>query len=563
MPSIYHWSVVLVPLLSFGCGGDESTATGGSGGQTVGSTGGAGGEAPTTQLEARVSEYGLRFDIDTGELRSSLTLDVQKAGGCYAVSSALSPTSVTLDGAPPLSESVASGSLSACGPGWDLGAHVLQSEVVVPQGQFFGLDVGYGKKPHGAGTFTYLLSWIGGCDRFGPCDDKPSELTHFTYEITHPSGTVALCPGHLVAGDTVTHCDLLGTTAPTYSAFAVMADTEWKRTPFANAAGVGVVFYEAPGGALASSLDPTSFGDFLSWATALLGPFPYGDELRFAGAPTKWLGFEHPANVVLDDGLPSLTGPYLDSTMHVAMHETIHQWAGDRSTIATEQDFAWKEAIAEYLAYVFEDEHRPLGEAVATRAYWDGASLGAKYHVRPNDQPAPAVEKFYGDVYGQGPMLLFVQLEPLIGRAAVLTAIASFLHDPGARSVAELRTSLEASSGKDLGPYFDAWVFGVAAPSWPTFTVSHTEAGGMVNLTVTQSSTKGTLYPVVVEVELDGPTTSSIVQVDFGLAPTSATVTLAVPFAEAVTGIKVDPAHRVVDLPMGLLPLVPPLVVIL
>ncbi len=560
------WSLLVAPLLTLGCGGDE-TGAGGASGQTAASTGGAGGtggEGPdTTPLDARVSEYQLHFDLGTSELRSTLSLDVQKAGGCYTVPSMLTPTSVTLDGAAPLGQTSASGSLSVCGPGWVPGHHTLESDLIVPEGQAFGLDVGYGKKIHGAGTFTYLLSWVGGCDRFGPCDDQPSELVHFTYDITHPSGTIALCPGLLVAGDTVTHCDLLGTAAPTYSAFAVMADTEWKRAPFTNAAGVDVVFYEAPGGTLASSLDPASFDQFLVWATGLLGPFPYGSELRFAGAPTKWLGFEHPANVVLDDALPSLTGPYLDSTMHVAMHETIHQWAGDRSTIATAQDFAWKEAMAEYLAYVFEDEHRPLGEADATRVYWDGASLGAKYHVRPTDQPPPAVEKFYGDVYGPGPMLLFVQLEPLIGRPAVLSAIASFLHDPAARSVAELRTSLEAASGKDLAAYFDAWVFGVGAPSWPTFTATHTESAGMVDLTVTQSSTKGTLYPVVIEVEIEGPTKSLIVPVSFGLAPTGATTMVSVPFAEAVTGIKIDPAHRVVDLPMGLLPLVPPRVFIL
>lgn len=559
----------LAPLLcgALACGADETSATGGSGGQapSTGGAGGAGGSGgePNAPTSARVTEYDLRFDLGKSALSSKLQLDVMTPGACYTVPSGLTPTNVALDAAPPVSQTSTPTDLTACGPGWSAGPHTLDADTVVPSQTYFGLDVGYRQKAHGSGTFTYLLSWVGGCDRFGPCDDKPSELAHFTYEITHPQGTTVLCPGHLVAGDTVTKCDLMGTAAPTYSAFALMADTEWSRKSFASAAGVDVVFYEAPGGTLASSLDTASFSSFLTWITGLLGPYPYGTELRFAGAPTVWLGFEHPANIVLDDGLPGLTGPYLDSTMHVAMHETIHQWSGDRSTIATEQDFAWKEAIAEYLAYVFEDEQRPLGEADATRAYWDGAALGAKYHVRPTDMPAPRVEKFYGDVYGPGPMLLFVQLEPLVGRAAVLSAIAAFLHDPAARSVAELRTALETASGKDLGPYFDAWVFGTGAPAWPTFTVSHTEAGGMVTLTVTQSSAKGTLYPGVVEVEIDGPTQSTVVPVSFGLAPTGATVMVTAPFTEAVQSVKVDPAHRMVDLPSGFAPLVPPRVWIL
>ncbi len=566
MKLLRYEALVSLPLLLAACGGDESAGTGGAGttatSATDATTSGAGGAASDPAV-ASVTRYDLAFDLASSTLTTSLSLDVVEAGSCYTVPSMPTPTDVELDGVAASSAEVTSGALTACGPGLAIGPHTLRATDVVSAGVAPGLDVGFSNKPHGAGTFTYLLSWVGGCDRFGPCDDRPSALVHFTYDIAHPPGTTALCPGTLVAGATQTHCDLLATAAPTYSAFAVMADTTWKRAPFTSAAGVDVVFYEAPNGALASSLDAASFQAFLGFATTLLGPFPYGSELRFAGAPTKWLGFEHPANVVLDDALPTLSGPYLDPTMHVAMHETIHQWAGDRSTIATAQDFAWKEAIAEYLAYVFEDEQRPVGEAAATRAYWDAASLGAKYHVRPTDDPPPAVEAFYGDVYGPGPMLLFVQLEPLVGRAAVLSGIRAFLQDPGARSVADLEAALEAASGASLGPYFDAWVFGAGAPAWPSFAVSTQAASGMVTLTVTQSGAQAAPYPGVVEVELDGATESLVVPVSFGLNPSGPSVTVSVPFAEAVTGTKVDPAHRIVDVPSSFAPLVPPRVYIL
>jgi aminopeptidase N len=69
------------------------------------------------------------------------------------------------------------------------------------------------------------------------------------------------------------------------------------------------VFYEVPGGHIKDALDPASVAEFMTSLTELLGPFPYGNELRFAGAPTAWLGFEHPANIVLDERLggPSST----------------------------------------------------------------------------------------------------------------------------------------------------------------------------------------------------------------------------------------------------------------
>jgi aminopeptidase N len=331
-----------------------------------------------------------------------------------------------------------------------------------------------------------------------------------------------------------------------------MTNPAWVRTPFVSAAGVDVVFYEVPGGTIAASLDPTSVSEFLVWITDLLGPMPYGAELRVAGGPTNWLGFEHPANIVLFDQIDSLDTAYQDTAMHVFMHEVIHQWAGDRTTLATAQDFAWKEAMAEYLSYVFEEESRPAGEAESSLAYWDDVSLQAAYHVRPMDEPPPAVDDFYGHVYGPGPMLLFVQLEPLIGRDAVLEGIAQFLQAGGSGSVADLRDALEAASGEDLDVYFDVWVFGEGAPTYPEFSVTtQDQGGGMLLVTVTQAPNAEGPFPCAVEVDVAGATTNATALVDFGLAPTMTSASVTIPFAEAVVSTAVDPRHKVVDEPMG------------
>ena len=60
--------------------------------------------------------------------------------------------------------------------------------------------------------------------------------------------------------------------------------------------------------------------DFLRWMTARFGPLPYGHELRVAGAPTEWLGMEHPANILLRDNLPLLPKDYANMAMHTLMH---------------------------------------------------------------------------------------------------------------------------------------------------------------------------------------------------------------------------------------------------
>ena len=532
--------------------------TGGSGG--TGGAGGAGGVGATAyagDVDGPVLRYDYAFDLETAVARSTLALEVTSlsGGNCYSVSSESTEVSeVTWNGSPATNTALVNDVLTACGPGVPAGGAVsVGARTAVSLDTYWNLDVGFSRsKDLAGGDFTYLLSWVGGCDRFGPCDDDPSRMSDFHFEVTHPAGTVVLCPGTLTPGETKTTCDV--TNAPTYSAFAIAADPLWERAPFGTFAGVDLVFYEVPLGTLAASLDQASVGAFMDWITSLLGPFPYGKELRIAGGPTAWLGFEHPGNIILQEQLDKLQLDYADGTMHVLMHEIIHQWAGDHTTLASATDFVWKEATAEYLGYVFEDIARPEGEALATRTYWDDVSPLSKHWPRPMDEPAPAVQEFYGDVYGPGPMVLYLQLEPLIGRPAVLAGIADFLSKSGGRSVWELQASLEMASGQDLDAYFNAWVFGTGAPTWPTFAITATQLDGQATITVTQENPEGKLFPCVVEVEVKGATETARVAVDFGLAPQEATATMTVPFTEAVMSATLDPDHRLIGTKAGTQP---------
>jgi aminopeptidase N len=521
--------------------GTTGPGTGGSG-----ATGGEGGAGPTGPIDGEVLRYDFAFDLTTLQAQSTLLVDVVEPGGdCWAVSCGLPVSDVSVDAAPATTGLVADDVLTACGPGAGPGQRSFGAKAVIPEQTFLGLDVGFSRQTDlSGGTFSYLLSWVGGCDRFGPCDDDPSKLVELGFEVTHGRGDTVLCPGVRTAGATKTTCEISGTLAPTYSGFSIASDPAWVETPFISAAGVDVVFYEVPGGPLRAALDAASVSAFLEWITDLLGPFPYGSELRVAGAPTAWFGFEHPASIVLREDLPAYDGgAYADTTMHVLMHEIVHQWSGDRTTLASAGDFVWKEAIAEYLSYVFEDEQRPVGEAAMSLAYWDEIALGATYHPRPTDMPAPEVQEFYGDVYGPGPMVLFVQLESMFGRAAVLDAIAAFLADPVARSVEDLRDALEASSGQQLDAYFDAWVFGEGTPVWPTFQIAAVETAGAVDVTVTQM---GKLHGCVVEVEVVGQGQTEIATIDFGPDPTQAAKTVTIPFSQQVMGLTLDPRNRLV-----------------
>jgi aminopeptidase N len=567
---VVHWlralGAALAAIALGGCDADEdgdasAAPTAGAGGDGVGGGGGAGGGAgaPSGPVAGAVRRYEYAFDLTTGEGDATLRVMVDPPGGdCFAVACNAAVTDISWNEMPAASAKLDEGALELCGSAVGPGELTVGAHVAVGKQTFLGLDVGFSEKVNTAGgTFSYLLSWVGGCDHFGPCDDAPPRLSEFAFDVTHPAGTTVLCPGKLTAGETATHCELAGTLAPTYSAFSIAGDTHWKRTPFATAKGaapggdLSIVFYEPPGAAVARALDPARVVAFVDWVTKLLGPFPYGDELRVGVAPTKWAGFEHPASILLSEDVVSFKGSYLDPAMHVLAHEIAHQWAGDRVTLASALDFVWKEATVEYLAYVFEDETGAPGEAQATVSYWYGIALGAKHHPRPTDAPPPPVEKFYGDVYGAGPLVLYLQLESLLGRDVVLAAIQDFLAEAGARSVEDLRDALEKASGKDLDAYVDAWVFGSGAPAWPTLAAEVAQAAGQATVTVTQA---GKPRGMLVEVEIAGATTAKTVAVDFGVAPAEAKAQATVAFAEPVTKLTVNPRKRVLAKAMGVAP---------
>lgn len=129
--------------------------------------------------------------------------------------------------------------------------------------------------------FSYLLGWLEQCPRFGPCDPAPERLTQFTFSVTHDPSDVVLCPGVRSSGADNTHCEILGVRSPSYSSFAIVSNPGWMAEPLATAAGVSVVVYDTPSGSLHESLDRIAVAEFLEWVTALLGPYPYGDEFRF------------------------------------------------------------------------------------------------------------------------------------------------------------------------------------------------------------------------------------------------------------------------------------------
>ncbi|HVV84656.1 MAG TPA: M1 family aminopeptidase [Kofleriaceae bacterium] len=460
-------------LLAAACGGDDAPAPDAA--------------PPTGPARVHVDRYAYELDVESRASASTLTLHVVEGGDCITLANrnpTLVPSAVTLDGEP-AQVTLTPTTITACGRGWyagtdvTLAAHMMQNLSTISDSQ-----VGYsvGNDSLGKPVF-YLVSWVEGCDRFGPCDPTPSAFAHYTITVHHLDGVRALCPGRIDAQPTVTTCTFDYAGGPTYSTFGMIANASWEETDLGTWGGVHATLYAKPTSGVRPLLDPAYGEGFLAWMTSRFGAYPYGDELRFVIAPTYWSGFEHPGNIVLDEGLSRPFGQvYLHPVAHVMAHEMAHQWAGDQTTLAGTYDFVWKESMAEYLSFLYEAEVDPAAAAI-TASYWKNAARGAGYYPVPLDRPM--LFDYYGDVYGPGPMVLFRQLEAMTSREHVVDALKMLLGHERAISVDDVQHALEATTGLDLDNYFAKWVRGSGPPAWPTFTIAVTGDAPAQQVTLT------------------------------------------------------------------------------
>ena len=500
---------------------------------------------PTGPITASITTYDYAFDIDTRAAHARLGLAVTTGGDCITLPfRAQSPANALLDGQP-ATATVEGEMLKVCGVGVRTGATTeLEADLVIPLATLATSQVGYSITMDGdQNPFYYLVSWVGGCDRFGPCDNRADQFATYHFTVTHPATFKARCPGTITeVSATETQCMFDHPGGPTYSTFGVAAYPAWMTTDKGSWDGVRVTIYDRASTDIAAAIDPTWHTGFIAWMQAEFGPYPYGDELRVLTAPTYWSGFEHPGNIVLDDGLAHQVQPlYANPTQHVLDHEMAHMWAGDQTTIASTYDFVWKEAMAEYLSYVYEDMQDPT-VARKTAGAWKRTGQNAQYYPVPEDMPA--LFDYYGDVYGPGPMVLFRQLEVLSSREAVLSGLQSVLGSPRALSVDELVAALEQSTGLDLDSYAAAWIRGSAAPDWPRYDVTFTPdtALGTSTLALDQINEQAEARGCKFHVALQGANVGEREEIEVDTFTGGADQTLTVPTpAFTVTTIVLDP----------------------
>lgn len=187
------------------------------------------------------------------------------------------------------------------------------------------------------------------------------------------------------------------------------------------------------------------------------GPYPFERE-KYGNTLFGWAGaMEHQTNTSY--GWYLVRGDHYFDWIYV--HELAHMWWGDDVTCATWDDTWLNEGFASW------------GEAVWFE-HLEGPEAYRDYmvHAQPVIDPSGPLYGFepYFDgntVYNKGAWAIHM-LRGVLGDEAFYRALADYRALYTGRTVTtdQFREVLEASSGIDLGPFFDAWVYGTDRPHY-------------------------------------------------------------------------------------------------
>jgi aminopeptidase N len=307
-----------------------------------------------------------------------------------------------------------------------------------------------------------------------PSNDHPSDKAMFTVRVTAPNAYTVVANGLPADVDRARK-----TTTWTYRSRHPMA-TELAQVSIGRSA---VLHRTGPHGLPVRDVVPTKdrkqletwlakTPDQISWMESKVGRYPfetYG--VLIAEADT---GFELETQTLSLFEKNLFTGSafpkwYIEAVM---LHELAHQWFGDSVSPRTWSDVWLNEGHATwYEALYAEEKSGRKMESRMKAAY--GASdrwraAGGPPAAPKVPEPGKKISIFRPNVY-DGAALVLYALRQEIGRPAFERLERQWVsrHQDGVASTSDFVDLAEDISGRDLGGFFDAWLYGEKTPPMP------------------------------------------------------------------------------------------------
>lgn len=226
------------------------------------------------------------------------------------------------------------------------------------------------------------------------------------------------------------------------------------------------------------------------------GPYPFLRE-KYGVTVFGWAGaMEHQTNTSY--GWFLINGQhYFD---YIYVHELAHMWFGDNITCATWADTWLNEGFASWCEAVWQEE---LGGLNAYRDYM--------VHAQPVSDPSGPLynfpDPFDGNtIYNKGSWVVHM-LRGALGDEAFFAGLALYrdLYQDKNATTEDFRAVMESSSGRDLGWFFDEWVYGVNRPHYAVSSMAEPIPGGQrVFVHLDQTQTDAGYFTMPVQVRITG-----------------------------------------------------------
>ncbi|WP_155059251.1 M1 family metallopeptidase [Streptomyces blattellae] len=318
-----------------------------------------------------------------------------------------------------------------------------------------------------------------------PCNDHPSDKAMFTFRVTAPDGHTAVANGMPAGVDRAR-----GKTTWTYRTRHPMA-TELAQVAIGRST---VLHRTGPHGLQIRDVVPTKdrklFEPWLKktpaqmkWMEGKVGPYPfetYG--LLIAEADT---GFEletqtlslFERDLFTESGFPEW---FVDSIM---VHELAHQWFGNSVGPRTWSDLWLNEGHATWYEALYAEEKANKQLQTRMKAAYrssDGWRAAGGPPAAPKvPEPGQKIGIFRPNVY-DGAALVLYALREKIGRPAFERLERTWVqqHRDGSATTAEFVQLASEVSGRDLGGFFQDWLYGTKTPPMPGHPDWKSEAPG-------------------------------------------------------------------------------------
>ncbi|WP_210576848.1 M1 family metallopeptidase [Streptomyces sp. GESEQ-4] len=318
-----------------------------------------------------------------------------------------------------------------------------------------------------------------------PCNDHPSDKAMFTFRVTAPDGHTAVANGMPAGVDRAR-----GKTTWTYRTRHPMA-TELAQVSIGRST---VLHRTGPHGMPIRDVVPTKdvklFEPWLKktpvqmkWMEGKVGPYPfetYG--LLIAEADT---GFELETQTLSLFERDLFTGSgfpewFVDSIM---VHELAHQWFGNSVGPRTWSDLWLNEGHATWYEALYAEEKASKKLQTRMKAAYrssDGWRAAGGPPAAPKvPEPGQKIGIFRPNVY-DGAALVLYALRETIGRPAFERLERTWVqqHRDGSATTAEFVRLASEVSGRDLGGFFQDWLYGTKTPPMPGHPDWKSEAPG-------------------------------------------------------------------------------------